>query len=280
MRSHALTIDVEDYFQVSAFANTINRADWEALPCRVEANVDRILTLLQTHNAKATFFTLGWIAERFPSVVHRIVEHGHELASHGYGHHRIQELGPERFREDISRAKQILEDIAGVKVKGYRAPSFSVGYDTLWAFEHIQNAGYDYSSSVYPVKRDLYGMPDAPRFPYRTESGLLEIPMTTARFGARNVPAGGGGFFRLLPYAITRKLIERVEREDAKPCMVYLHPWEFDPEQPRVANAPLKSTFRHRINLSKTTPRFSQLLKDFRWDRVDRVFLDGYAAAA
>jgi polysaccharide deacetylase family protein (PEP-CTERM system associated) len=278
MHAHALTIDVEDYFQVSAFASTIDRARWDTIPCRVERNVDRILALLGSHNAKATFFTLGWIAERFPGVVRRIVQEGHELGSHGYGHHRIQELGPDKFREDIVRAKAILEDIGGVRVQGYRAPSFSVGYDSLWAFEHIQQAGYDYSSSVYPVKRDLYGMPDAPRFPYRTPTGLLEIPMTTARLGSLNVPAGGGGFFRLFPYALTRQLIHHVQRHDARPCMIYLHPWEFDPEQPKVEGAPLKSRFRHRINLSRTTPRFAQLLKDFRWDRVDRVFLSGSTA--
>jgi polysaccharide deacetylase family protein (PEP-CTERM system associated) len=273
MRANALTIDVEDYFQVSAFASTIDRNDWDRLPCRVERNIDCILGLMKEHNAKGTFFTLGWIAERYPQVVRRIVSEGHELASHGYGHHRIQELGRERFAEDIVNAKALLEDLSGTAVQGYRAPSFSVGYDTLWAFETIQNAGYGYSSSVYPVKHDLYGMPDAPRFPYRTPSGLLEIPMTTAKFGARNVPAGGGGFFRLFPYAVSKRLIKRVQKQDNAPCMLYLHPWEFDPEQPRVANAPLKSTFRHRINLSRTVPRFTQLLKDFRWDRVDRVFI-------
>jgi polysaccharide deacetylase family protein (PEP-CTERM system associated) len=270
---NALTIDVEDYFQVSAFAGTIRRDAWDQIPCRVENNVERIIGMLAEHNAKATFFTLGWVAERFPSLVRQIVDAGHELASHGYGHHRIQELTKTEFVDDITRAKKTLEDIGGVAVKGYRAPSFSVGYQTLWALDEIERAGYSYSSSIYPVKHDLYGMPDAPRFPYRLPSGLLEIPMTTARFGNRNVPAGGGGFFRLLPYAISRSLIRRVQREDQQPCMIYLHPWEFDPAQPRVQAAPLKSQFRHRINLARTTPRFKRLLSDFAWDRVDRVFL-------
>jgi polysaccharide deacetylase family protein (PEP-CTERM system associated) len=271
--SHALTIDVEDYFQVSAFASTIDRSTWDAIPCRVEANIEKILQLLSDADAKATFFTLGWVAERFPNVVRKIVAGGHELGSHGYGHHRIQELAPQVFKDDISRAKGLLEDIGGVRVRGYRAPSFSISEATLWAFDEIAAVGYEYSSSVYPVKHDLYGMPNSPRFPYRIANGLLEIPMTTARFGERNVPAGGGGFFRLFPYALTRALINRVETKDVQPCMVYLHPWEFDPQQPRVGGAPLKSQFRHRLNLSRTTPRFQRLLRDFKWDRVDRVFL-------
>ncbi len=276
---HALTIDVEDYFQVSAFASTISRDDWNTLPCRVEANVEKILERLAAADAKATFFTLGWIAERYPAVVRAIVEQGHELASHGYGHHRIQELSKAAFKEDIVRAKGLLEQLGGVAIKGYRAPSFSISTSTLWAFDEIAEAGYHYSSSVYPVKHDLYGIPDAPRFPYRAPNGLLEIPMTTARFGARNVPAGGGGFFRLFPYALSRSLIRRIEKKDRQPCMIYLHPWEFDPEQPRVMGAPLKSRLRHRLNLKRTTPRFEQLLRDFQWDRVDRVFLTPTAAA-
>jgi polysaccharide deacetylase family protein (PEP-CTERM system associated) len=276
---HALTIDVEDYFQVSAFASTISRDDWNTLPCRVEANVEKILQRLAAADAKATFFTLGWVAERYPEVVRAIVNQGHELASHGYGHHRIQELSKSAFKDDIVRAKGLLEDIGGVAIKGYRAPSFSISTSTLWAFDEIADAGYEYSSSVYPVKHDLYGIPDAPRFPYRAANGLLEIPMTTARFGTRNVPAGGGGFFRLFPYALSRSLIRRIEKKDRQPCMIYLHPWEFDPEQPRVTGAPLKSRLRHRLNLKRTTPRFEQLLRDFQWDRVDRVFLTRTATA-
>jgi polysaccharide deacetylase family protein (PEP-CTERM system associated) len=278
--ANALTIDVEDYFQVSAFAGTIDRASWDRIPCRVEANVDRILALMNERGAKATFFTLGWIAERFPNVVKRIVENGHELGSHGYGHHRIQELAPQVFKQDIDTAKKLLEDIGGVKVRGYRAPSFSISTETLWAFDEIKAAGYDYSSSVYPVKHDLYGMPDSPRFAYRVENGLLEIPMTTARFGKKNVPAGGGGFFRLFPYALSKRLIERVTHTDQQRCMIYLHPWEFDPAQPRVQGAPLKSQFRHRLNLQSTIPRFKQLLADFQWDRVDRVFVEPLAKGA
>lgn len=277
---NALTIDVEDYFQVSAFTNTIDRKSWDSIPCRVESNVERILALLDEHNAKGTFFTLGWVAERFPNIVKKIVANGHELASHGYGHHRIQEFAPQGFRRDIVTAKKILEDLGGVEVKGYRAPSFSIAQETLWAFDEIKAAGYEYSSSVYPVKHDLYGMPDSPRFPYRVENGLLEIPMTTARFGSKNVPAGGGGFFRLFPYAISKRLIEKVRKSDNERCMIYLHPWEFDPEQPKVNGAPLKSQFRHRLNLSRTIPRFKRLLTDFNWDRVDRVFSESLARGA
>ena len=272
--AHALTIDVEDYFQVSAFSGTINRETWDQIPCRVEANVDRILGLLNEHNAKATFFTLGWIAQRFPSVVKQIVSNGHELASHGYGHHRIQEFTPKAFREDIVLAKKLLEDIGGASIRGYRAPSFSVGKETLWAFDEIKAAGYAYSSSVYPVKHDLYGMPDAPRFPYRVENGLLEIPMTTARFGERNVPAGGGGFFRLFPYQVSRRLIERVQREDAQRCMIYLHPWEFDPQQPRPPGVRLKTRFRHYLNQGRTRERMRCLLADFAWAPFREVYRD------
>jgi polysaccharide deacetylase family protein (PEP-CTERM system associated) len=277
---NALTIDVEDYFQVSAFSNTIDRKNWDSIPCRVELNVEKILALLEEHDAKGTFFTLGWVAERFPNVVKKIVAHGHELASHGYGHHRIQEFTPQSFREDIENAKKILEDLGGVEVRGYRAPSFSIAPETLWAFDEIKAAGYEYSSSIYPVKHDLYGIPDSPRFPYRVENGLLEIPMTTARFGTKNVPAGGGGFFRLFPYSISKRLIEKVRKTDNQSCMIYLHPWEFDPEQPRVNGAPLKSQFRHRLNLARTIPRFKRLLKDFNWDRVDRVFSESLARGA
>ncbi len=279
-KSNALTIDVEDYFQVSAFSGTIDRKNWDSIPCRVEANVDRILGLLDDHGAKGTFFTLGWVAERFPNVVKKIVANGHELGSHGYGHHRIQEFTPQAFRQDIEAAKKILEDLSGHEVRGYRAPSFSIAKNTMWAFNEIKACGYAYSSSVYPVKHDLYGIPDAPRFPYRVENGLLEIPMTTARFGTKNVPAGGGGFFRLFPYAVSKRLIERVGRVDNERCMIYLHPWEFDPEQPRVEGAPLKSQFRHRLNLSRTIPRFKRLLSDFNWDRVDRVYAEPLARGA
>ena len=273
-QANALTIDVEDYFQVSAFAPHIPRGDWERMPCRVERNVDVILGLLDASGAKATFFTLGWVAERYPQVVRRIAEGGHELASHGYGHQRASDLTPEEFREDITRAKRLLEEISGQPVKGYRAPSFSVGKSNPWAFDCIRESGYTYSSSVYPIRHDHYGMPDAPRFPYQPIPGLIEVPVTTNQFFQTNVPTGGGGYFRLMPYAMSRWLIGRVNRIDGKPAMFYFHPWEIDPEQPRIHAAGWKSKFRHYVNLHRTERRLKRLLSDFRWDRVDRVFLE------
>ena len=272
-QANALTIDVEDYFQVSAFAPHIPRGDWERMPCRVERNVDVILGLLDASGAKATFFTLGWIAERYPQVVHRIAHGGHELASHGYGHQRASDLTPDAFRDDITRAKRLLEDISGQPVNGYRAPSFSVGKTNSWAFDCIREAGYTYSSSVYPIRHDHYGMPDAPRFPYQPIPGLIEVPVTTNQFFQTNVPTGGGGYFRLMPYVMSKWLIGRVNRIDGKPAMFYFHPWEIDPEQPRIHAAGWKSKIRHYINLHRTERRLKRLLSDFRWDRVDRVFL-------
>jgi len=270
---NALTIDVEDYFQVSAFAPFIARSDWDGIPCRAEANVQRILALLAKHDTKATFFTLGWVAERHPGIVRAIVEQGHELASHGYGHLRASDQTRAEFTEDIVRAKGLLEDLGGVAVTGYRAPSFSINQDNLWALECIREAGYRYSSSIYPVKRDHYGMPDAPRFAYASLPDLVEVPPTTVELFNRNWPAAGGGFFRLLPYALSRWLLQRVNRVDGESCMFYFHPWEVDPSQPRVAGIDAKTRFRHYVNLHRMEDRLGHLLRDFRWDRADRVFL-------
>ena len=272
---NAMSVDVEDYFQVSAFAPHIRREDWDSLPCRVERNVDVILGLLDEAGSKATFFTLGWIAERYPQVVRRIVDNGHELASHGYGHQRASDLTPEQFRDDIVRAKSILEHLGGVAVRGYRAPSFSINRNNWWAVEELENAGYVYSSSIYPVKHDHYGMPDAPRFPNRPngESGILELPPTTFPLLGRNLPAAGGGWFRLLPYQMSRWMLRRVNAQDQAPCMFYFHPWEIDPEQPRQHGISAKTRFRHYVNLQRMPGRMRQLLNDFEWDRVDRVFL-------
>ena len=280
--ANALTVDVEDYFQVSALAPHIARADWERIPCRVERNVERILELLAEASARATFFTLGWIAERHPQLVRRIAAAGHEVASHGYGHLRIHEQTPGEFAEDIRRAKSLLEDLAGTSVQGYRAPSFSIGRNTLWAFDELAKAGYRYSSSVYPVRHDLYGMPDAPRFPYRPRADLLEIPITTTSFRNRNLPAGGGGYFRLLPYTVSRALIRRVNIVDRRSSVFYFHPWEIDAAQPRVPGTTLKTRFRHYVNLHRTEPRLRRLLTDFRWRRMDEVFpavADAYIAS-
>jgi polysaccharide deacetylase family protein (PEP-CTERM system associated) len=271
---NSLTIDVEDYFQVSALAPHFPRNTWDAVPCRVERNVDRILTLLDGHGAHATFFTLGWVAERYPLLVRRIVGGGHEVASHGYAHERASALSHKAFTADITLAKAVLEDITGQPVAGYRAPSFSIGKSNLWAHDCIAEAGYSYSSSVYPVKHDHYGIPDAPRFPWRLANGLIEIPVTTMRLLGRNWPAGGGGYFRLLPYALSRWQIERVNRDDRRPAIFYFHPWEIDPGQPRVAEATAKTRFRHYINLDRTEARLGRLLTDFTWGRADRVFRD------
>jgi polysaccharide deacetylase family protein (PEP-CTERM system associated) len=272
---NAMSIDVEDYFQVSAFAPHIRREDWDSLPCRIERNVDLILGLLDEADARATFFTLGWIAERYPQVVRRIVDNGHELASHGYGHQRANELTPAQFRDDIGRAKRILEDIGGVAVRGYRAPSFSISRRNWWAVEELEQAGYAYSSSIYPVRHDHYGMPDAPRFPHRPNGagGILELPPTTLPLWGRNLPAAGGGWFRLLPYGVSRWMLRRVNTQEQAPCMFYFHPWEVDAEQPRQRGISAKTRFRHYVNLQRMPGRLRRLLDDFEWDRVDRVFL-------
>lgn len=272
---NAMTIDVEDYFQVSAFAPHISRDSWPERECRVEANIDRILGILDAGRAHGTFFTLGWIAERYPAMVRRIVDAGHELASHGYGHLRASDQTRAQFMDDISRSKQILEDIGGQQVKGYRAPSFSIGPGNLWALDALQEAGYRYSSSIYPIAHDHYGMPQAPRFAFHPNgaNGLLEVPITTVRIGQRNLPAGGGGYFRLLPYALSRGMMRRVNRQDGQPAIFYCHPWELDPGQPRMAGVGLKTRFRHYVNLGRMEARVRALTRDFAWDRMDRIFL-------
>lgn len=276
---NALTIDVEDYFQVSAFAPYIRRDEWDSRECRVERNVGRILELLAARDVKATFFTLGWIAERYPQLVRDIVAQGHELASHGYGHQRASDLDRAAFREDIVRAKGILESLSGRPVRGYRAPSFSIGTGNLWAFDVLAETGHHYSSSIYPIQHDHYGMPDSPRFAYRLANGLLEVPVTTVRLWGRNLPSSGGGYFRLLPYAVSRWLIGKVNRDDAESAVFYFHPWEIDADQPRVAGIDAKSRFRHYVNIGRMEARLQQLLADFRWGRMDQIFLGGGAAS-
>jgi len=271
---NALTVDVEDYFQVSALAPYIRRSEWERIPCRVERNVERIMEMLDENSAKATFFTLGWIAERHPRVVREIVTGGHELASHGYGHGRATEQTMSDFLSDVRRAKAILEDIGGVEIKGYRAPSFSIGVENPWAIECIERAGYRYSSSIYPIRHDHYGMPNAPRFPYVSHKSLMEVPVTTVRLFESNWPAGGGGYFRLLPYSVSRWCIRRVNEVDRHPAMFYFHPWEIDAEQPRVPGIDAKTRFRHYVNLNRMEDRLRRLLRDFAWGRVDDVFLE------
>ena len=271
--SNALTIDVEDYFQVSAFAPYIARSDWERRECRVEANVQRILALLAERQTRATFFTLGWVAERYPKLVRDIVAGGHELASHGYGHQRASDLDRAAFRDDVLRAKRVLEDVGGVAVKGYRAPSFSIGKDNLWALATLLETGHQYSSSIYPIVHDHYGMPDAPRFAYRTEQGLLEIPVTTLRLFNRNLPSSGGGYFRLLPYELSKWMIRRVNRLEGESAVFYFHPWEIDAGQPRIAGIDARTRFRHYVNIDRNERKLRRLLDDFRWGRMDDIFL-------
>lgn len=276
--TNALTIDVEDYFQVSAFAPYIRRDQWETCECRVERNVDRILELLGKQGITATFFTLGWIAERYPQLVRRVVAGGHELASHGFGHERASDLSEAAFAQDVVRAKKLLEDLSGQQVLGYRAPSFSIGVGNLWAFDVLSRAGYRYSSSIYPIQHDHYGMPDSPRFAYQLTSGLLEIPITTLRMGNRNLPSSGGGYFRLLPYALTRWMLRKVNQVDRESAIFYFHPWEIDPGQPRVQGIDLRTRFRHYVNIGRTEGRLVSLMQDFRWGRMDQIFVPGAAA--
>jgi polysaccharide deacetylase family protein (PEP-CTERM system associated) len=272
MVRNALSVDVEDWFQVGAFENVIDRKDWDNLDCRVEANTDLILAMFQKADVKGTFFTLGWIAERYPALIQRIAAQGHEIASHGCAHDRVFTMTPTAFADDLAKARKTLEDISGQKVTGYRAPSFSIDKRTPWAHEALAKAGYAYSSSVAPIKHDHYGWPEAPRFGFRPVAGsdLIELPVTTARLGGRTLAAGGGGFFRILPYAFTKWAVNQVNAEH-RPAIIYFHPWEVDPEQPRVANAPLRSKVRHYTNLSAMAGKLKRLISDFEWGRVDAV---------
>ena len=272
-RTHALSVDVEDYFQVQVMADTIARATWDDIPRRVEANTERLLALFADAGSHGTFFTLGWVAERHPALIRRIVDAGHELASHGYFHQQVHTLAPEEFRADLLRARGLLEDAGGVEVIGYRAPTFSISARTPWAYEILAETGHRYSSSTYPVRHDLYGAPDAPRFAHRVADGALwEFPMTTVRRVGRNIPASGGGYFRLLPYAIFAANLRRFQKTEEAPGIFYIHPWEVDPGQPRVTLPSRLSRFRHYLNLHRTAPRLAALLHDFAWDRMDHVF--------
>lgn len=268
---HAMTVDVEEYFQVSAFEGCIPRATWERWPSRVEPATARLLDLFAASGAGATFFTLGWVAERHRALVRRIVAEGHELASHGFDHRRVRDQDEAAFRADVRRTKALLEDVAGVAVRGYRAASFSIGRETPWAHRVLAEEGYAYSSSLHPIRHDHYGDPDAPRVPHERD-GVLEVPVATLRLLGRNLPCAGGGHFRLLPYAWTRFALARAT---GLRCRVfYLHPWEIDPDQPRVPGAPLKARLRHRVNLGRTEPRLRRLLRDFAWGRLDRLILE------
>ncbi|MEL7197262.1 MAG: XrtA system polysaccharide deacetylase [Pseudomonadota bacterium] len=270
---NGMSVDVEDWFQVGAFENVISRDDWDDVSCRVESNIDRVLDLFEKAGVKSTFFTLGWMAERHPIMIRRIADKGHELASHGYDHARVFTLDRASFSADISKARQLIEDASGRKVTGYRAPSFSIDKSNPWAFEVLAEHGYDYSSSVAPLVHDHYGWPEAPRFAFNPVPGspLVEIPVTTALFGNRRLAAGGGGFFRVLPYGFSRWAIRQVNQEEARPAMFYFHPWEVDPEQPRVDNAPMRSKLRHYTNLKQMAGKLTRLSNEFAWGCCNEV---------
>lgn len=270
---NGLSVDVEDWFQVGAFETVIPRSDWDGLALRVEDNVARILDLFAAAEVKATFFTLGWVAQRQPATIRRIVDAGHELASHGWDHARVFALDRARFADDIARARGVLEDAGGTAITGYRAPSFSIDARTPWAYDVLAEHGYTYSSSVAPVVHDHYGWRNAPRFAFcpLAASPLVELPVTTAMLGGRRLAAGGGGFFRVLPYAFTRWAIRQVNGEERRPAMFYFHPWEIDPDQPRVPNAPLRSRLRHYTNLTRMADKLADLLREFSWDRMDVI---------
>jgi polysaccharide deacetylase family protein (PEP-CTERM system associated) len=271
---NAMTVDVEDYFHVSAFEPYLDRSRWNKLPCRVEENVERILDLFENYGIRGTFFTLGWVAERYPSLIGKLVSAGHEIASHGWCHIRVNTQSPQQFREDVLRTRKLLEDVGGVPVTGYRAASYSIGDDEHWAWKELAEAGYRYSSSIVPVKHDHYGIPDAPRFAFEVADGrLLEIPVTTVPLMGRNLNCGGGGWFRLFPYAFSKWALTRVNSMEGQAGIFYFHPWEIDPDQPRPKGVGLKSRFRHYLNLHRMHDRLERLLNDFKWDRMDQVFL-------
>jgi polysaccharide deacetylase family protein (PEP-CTERM system associated) len=270
---NAMTVDVEEYFQVAAFERQVRRDDWAQYPSRVAASTARVLDLFGEHRVRATFFVLGWVAERCPELIRRMVRDGHELASHGYDHTRATEFDRDGFRQDVVRTKGILEDASGTPVRGYRAPSYSIGARNLWALDILHEAGHAYSSSIYPIRHDLYGMPEAPRFAFRPRAdSILELPVTTVEVAGRKLPAGGGGYFRLLPYGAYCWALRRVNSRDRQPAIFYFHPWEVDPEQPRMAGASLRSRFRHYVNLDTMETRLRRLVSEFDWGRMDEVF--------
>lgn len=291
---NALTIDVEDYFHVSAFEGCISPSQWDDCRLRVADNTLRLLDLLDEFDVKATFFVLGWVAERKPELVKDIAGRGHEVASHGYGHRRVYNQTQSEFRDDIRRSKALLEDLTGVEIHGYRAPSYSIARSCLWAYDELVEAGYRYDSSVFPISHDLYGIPDWPRHPFLVVKGhdgewapsvpgncpapghdhcprMMEIPITTLQVAGKNIPIAGGGYFRLFPYFFTRWGLKRINVEEGRPFVFYLHPWEIDPGQPRMSGAPLKSRIRHYLNLQRTEGRFRGMLADFSFSTIREV---------
>lgn len=271
---NALSIDVEDYFQVTALSERIDPADWQQFTLRVEQNTDNILSLLADAHINATFFVLGWVAERCPGLIRRIADAGHEIASHGYSHVRVGDQDADSFAADIERTRLLLEDVSGTPVRGYRAASFSLSPDMSWAYQALQKTGYHYSSSLHPIRHDLYGAPTAPRQPFQPspENAVIEIPVSTLEMLGKRVPCGGGGYFRLLPYTYSRWAIRRLNKAENQPCVFYFHPWEIDPDQPKVNGLSARSRFRHYSNLKTTQSKLEKLFRDFTWARIDRVY--------
>ncbi len=280
---NVLTIDVEDYFHPNAMTTTVPRADWERLPARVEGSTHLMLDLLAEHGVRATFFVLGWVAERLPQLVDEIAGRGHEIACHGYGHRLVSELGPELFREDVMRAKAILEDRLGAPVVGFRAASYSLVRTTPWAIDALIEAGFEYDSSIFPIHHDIYGYPGFSRFAVRIQrpaGQIVEVPASTVRAFGRNWPVAGGGYFRLLPYWMTQRAVERINTRDAAPAIVYLHPWELDTAQPRLPG-PMTARFRQYTNLRHTRARIDRLLRDFRFAPIrEALSFDGLPVRA
>jgi polysaccharide deacetylase family protein (PEP-CTERM system associated) len=277
--ANVMSIDVEDYFQVSAFEGVVPRERWDSCESRVVGSTSRLLDLFAEYDVHATFFVLGWVAERHPALVRRIADLGHELASHSYWHRLVYDMTPDAFREDLGHARNVIQQAAGVAVRGFRAPSYSVIERSLWALDVLVEEGYAYDASIFPIRHDRYGIPKAPRHAYRHCSGgrsLLEVPGSTALVGTVRVPIGGG-YFRLLPYATTRWAIGAINRKEQRPAVFYLHPWEIDPQQPRL-QAGRVTSWRHYNGLEEAESRLRRLLADFRWDRLDRVMLTSEAA--
>lgn len=269
---NALTIDIEDYFHVAAFENNIKPSDWAQMEPRVDRNTRQLLDQFDRNGATATFFFLGWVAERFPELVKEVARRGHEVASHGYSHTRVHQQTPAEFTADVVKAKDLLEQLTGQAVPGYRAPSFSINKQSEWAFQILHDIGHTYSSSTYPVKHDLYGVPDWPQQPYLRPEGIWEIPMPTLTMVGRQLPIAGGGYFRLMPYWLSKRLIQRFVDQDLMPYMFYFHPWEIDHQQPRIAEAGRKSKFRHYVNLAKMEQKLDWLLQDFQWRSLGQVY--------
>lgn len=272
---NALTVDVEDYFQVSAFAPYVDRNEWDDFECRLPANMERILATFEAAEAKGTFFFLGWVAEKFPELLRRVADLGHEIGSHGYQHIRVCEQNENQFRQDVDRTRKVLEDISGTPVYGYRAASFSIDANNTWARDVLANTGHQYSSSIYPIRHDRYGMRDAPRFPWRaSDGGVVELPVTTVEVLGARLPCGGGGYFRLLPYTWTHWGINHVNTNESHPAIFYFHPWELDPDQPILGGLDRLSRFRHYVNLKSFEKKLTRLLHDLKWTTVVNVFRD------